>query len=42
MTDFGLLYPKGNNLTLTAYTDADWAGDIDDRKRMSGGAFFLG
>ena len=41
-TDFILWYPKGNNLTLIAYTDADWAGDIDDRKITSGGSFFLG
>ena len=31
-TEFGLWYPKGNELTLVAYTDADWAGSIDDRK----------
>ena len=23
-TEFGLWYPKGNELTLVAYTDADW------------------
>ena len=23
--DFGLWYPKGNDLTLIAYSDADWA-----------------
>ena len=23
------------------YTDVDWAGNIDDRKSTSGGAFFL-
>ena len=40
--DFGLWYPKGNDLTLIAYSDADWAGCVDDRKRTSGTAFFLG
>ena len=40
--DYGLWYPKGKGFTLTAYTDADWAGSIDDRKSTSGGAFFLG
>ena len=35
-TKFGLWYPKGNELTLVAYTDADWAGSIDDRKSTSG------
>ena len=40
--DFGLWYPKGNDLTLIAYSDADWAGCVDDRKSTSGTAFFLG
>jgi hypothetical protein len=29
--EFGLWYPKGNDLSLIAYTDADWTGCIDDR-----------
>lgn len=41
-TDLGLWYPKGRELTLLAYTDADWVGDVDDKKSTSGGAFFLG
>ena len=41
-TEFGLWYPKGNELTLVAYTDADWAGSIDDRKSTSGVALYLG
>jgi hypothetical protein len=40
--DYGLWYPKDTNLILRAYTDADWAGSIDDRKSTSGGTFFLG
>ena len=40
--DFGLWYPKDSTLTVIAYTDADWAGSIDDRKSTSGIAFFLG
>ena len=40
--NFGLWYPKGNDLTLVAYTDADWAGNIDDRKSTSGATFYLG
>ena len=35
-------YPKGNNLIIQAFTDADWAGSVDDRKRTSGAAFYLG
>ncbi|XP_057842295.2 secreted RxLR effector protein 161-like [Cryptomeria japonica] len=40
--DFGLWYPKGDDFTLKAYTNVDWAGNIDDIKNTSGGAFFLG
>jgi hypothetical protein len=40
--EFGSWYPKDKNFNLTAYTDVDWEGSIDDRKRPSGGAFFLG
>jgi hypothetical protein len=29
--EFGLWYPKGKDLSLISYTDADWAGCIDDR-----------
>ena len=41
-TEFGIWYPKGNELTLVAYTDVDWAGSIDDRKSTSGAALYLG
>ena len=40
--DYGLWYKLGGNLDLKVFTDADWAGNIDDRKSTSGGAFFLG
>eukprot|EP00253_Pinus_taeda_P026168 PITA_26168 len=40
--NYGLWYPRGTDLTLHAYTDADWAGSMDDRKSTSGGAFFMG
>jgi hypothetical protein len=40
--EFGLWYPKGKDLSLIAYTDADWAGCIDDRRSTSGPAFYLG
>jgi hypothetical protein len=39
---FGLWYPKGKDLSLIAYTDADWVGHIDDRQSTSGAAFYLG
>lgn len=39
--EFGLWYPKDIDLTLHAYTNADWAGNVDDRKSTSGGAFYM-
>jgi hypothetical protein len=36
-----LWYPKGKHLSLIAYTDADWAGCIDDLQSTSGAAFYL-
>ena len=41
-TDYGLWYPTGNQLDLYAFTDADWAGCVDERKSTSGAAIFLG
>ncbi|XP_065633560.1 secreted RxLR effector protein 161-like [Quercus suber] len=35
-------YINGTNECLTGYSDADWAGCIDDRKSTSGGCFYLG
>eukprot|EP00253_Pinus_taeda_P004411 PITA_04411 len=40
--NYGLWYPRDTDLTLHAYTDADWAGSVDDRKSTSAGAFFMG
>ena len=40
--DFVIWYPKGNELTLVSYTDADWVGNINDRKRTCGASFYLG
>eukprot|EP00253_Pinus_taeda_P024055 PITA_24055 len=40
--NYGLWYPRDVDLTFDAYTDADWAGSVDDRKSTSGGAFFTG
>ena len=38
---YGLWYPRNQSLQLTAYSDADWANCVDERKSTSGGAFFL-
>ncbi|XP_073051273.1 secreted RxLR effector protein 161-like [Primulina eburnea] len=39
-TDYFLCY-QGKDLTLKGYTDADWGGDLDERKSTSGYAFLL-
>ena len=41
-TYFGIRYPKGNDLTLVSYTDANWVGSINDIKSTSGATFYLG
>jgi hypothetical protein len=38
--DYGLCF-NGHNLQLQGYTDADWEGDLDDRKSMFGYIFTL-
>jgi hypothetical protein len=40
--EFGLWYPKGNDLSLIVYTDADCEGCIDDRRNTNGTTFYLG
>jgi hypothetical protein len=39
---YGLWYPRNQNLQLIAYSDANWANCVHERKSTSGGAFFLG
>ena len=39
--DFGLWYKQDDDFNLKVYTDADWAGNVDDRKSTSGGGFFF-
>ena len=41
-TDFGVWYSKDTNDVLTRYSDANWAGNADDRKSTSGGCFYVG
>ena len=40
--DFGLWYPYDTSLIVAGYSDADWAGNIDDRKSTSGACFYIG
>ncbi|XP_022135931.1 uncharacterized protein LOC111007763 [Momordica charantia] len=37
-----LLFPSTSSLDLRAYSDADWAGDLTDRKSTTGFCIFLG
>jgi hypothetical protein len=39
---FGLWYSKGKDLSLIAYTYANWVCCIDDRGSTSGATFYLG
>ncbi|XP_042484109.1 secreted RxLR effector protein 161-like [Macadamia integrifolia] len=38
---YGLWYSRSKSFDLKAYSDADWAGCVDERKSTSGGAFYL-
>ena len=42
MSDYGIWYSRDSNECLAGYSNADWAGCIDDRKSTSGGCFYLG
>ena len=38
-SNFGLVYDPTNAKDLVGYSDADWAGDVNDRKSTSGYVF---
>ena len=40
--NMGLLFCPDNNINLEGYSDADWAGDKDDRRSTSGYVFQIG
>ena len=40
--DYGIWFSKDTNSGLAGYNDADWAGNVDDRKSTTGGCFYLG
>ena len=42
IVEFGVWYSKDTNDVLTRYSDADWAGNADDRESTSGGCFYVG
>ncbi|KAK6131685.1 hypothetical protein DH2020_034592 [Rehmannia glutinosa] len=41
-TELGILYSSDTTTNLVGFSDADWAGDVDDRKSTTGGCFYLG
>ncbi|XP_022883335.1 uncharacterized protein LOC111400129 [Olea europaea var. sylvestris] len=40
--DLGIFYSRNSNLDLAGYSDADWAGNADDRKSKTVGCFYMG
>lgn len=40
--EYGLLYKKEESFCLSGYTDADWAGDVNDRRSTTGYCFSTG
>ena len=41
-TEFGVWYSKDTSDVLAGYSDANWAGNVDDKKSTSGGCFYVG
>ncbi|XP_059635400.1 secreted RxLR effector protein 161-like [Cornus florida] len=39
--NYGLRYSSESNSEIAGYTDADWAGNKDDRKSTSSGCFYI-
>ncbi|KAH9714566.1 retrovirus-related pol polyprotein from transposon RE2 [Citrus sinensis] len=40
--DYGLKFGQHGEIKITAFTDADWAGDLDDRKSVGAYCIYLG
>jgi hypothetical protein len=41
-TKVGLKIRKSNSMFVSAFSDADWAGSVDDKRSTCGFAVFLG
>ncbi|RZC26243.1 Retrovirus-related Pol polyprotein from transposon RE2 [Glycine soja] len=41
-TEFGIFYKKGGSDKLIAYSDSDYARDVDDKKSTTGNVFLFG
>lgn len=42
ISNVGLHIKRASSITLSAFSDADWAGSVDDRKSTGGFVIFLG
>lgn len=42
IVNYGLHYTKGSNFQITAYSDLDWATDINTKRSISGFVVYLG
>ena len=40
--DYGIRYAMNSEFRLGGYTDLDWEGSVEDRKRTLGCSFILG
>ena len=40
--ELGLWYPFDTHFDVACYTDANWAGNVDDRISTLGGCFYIG
>lgn len=40
--NYGILYTDVSDVTLAGFSDSDWAGNLDDRKSITGYAFNIG
>ena len=40
-SDFGLFYSKESNVSITRYSNADWAGNAEDKKALLESVFML-
>jgi len=41
-SDYGIWYSKDLNLSLVCYSNVDWVSNVDDRKSITGGYFYVG
>jgi len=42
IVEHGLFYQKGRKMSFVAYSDNNYAGDLDDRRSTTGSVFMIG